>query len=155
MQLVMSALARGDFVIATARNLSTLDIPQSCPRLHRMQLDVTDGEDILKAKLDEAARVWGRIDVLVNNAGTGILGLVEESGCMKMVFCPKIKLILYNMFRSSQLKKQFRTNVFGLLDVTTAALPHMRQRKSGTIVMMGSRLGWRPEAPVGSWFSAC
>lgn len=80
MQLVISALARGDFVIATARNLSKLDILQSSARLYRIQLDVTAGEAILKAKLDEAVQVWGCIDVLVNNAGIGILGIIEESG---------------------------------------------------------------------------
>ncbi|KZP16092.1 NAD(P)-binding protein [Athelia psychrophila] len=130
LRLTESALARGDFVIATARTLSKLNaaLQQSSVRLHRMQLDVTDGEDVLEAKLEEAAQVWGRIDVCVNNAGNGIAGLIEECG-------------------SKKLKDQFRTNVFGLLDVTTAVLPQMRKQRSGTIVMFSSRTMWKPEVP--------
>ncbi|KAJ7884199.1 hypothetical protein B0H14DRAFT_2339192, partial [Mycena olivaceomarginata] len=67
---------------------------------------------------------WGRIDVLVNNAGYGAKGVLEEAGC---VIC---------------------TNVFGALDMTTAVLPYMRKEKSGTIVMLGSRTSWRPENTV-------
>ena len=51
------------------------------------------------------------------------------------------------MGRSDVLRKQFDVNVFGLLDVTNAALPHMRARKSGTIVHLGSRSSWRGEIP--------
>ncbi|KAJ7882629.1 hypothetical protein B0H14DRAFT_2339907, partial [Mycena olivaceomarginata] len=68
---------------------------------------------------------WGRIDVLVNNAGYGAKGVLEEAGCVICV-----------------------TNVFGALDMTTAVLPYMRKEKSGTIVMLGSRTSWRPENTV-------
>jgi len=50
------------------------------PNLHVLQLDVTAGFEILKAKLDEAAKVWGQIDVVVNNAGVGYPALLEEGG---------------------------------------------------------------------------
>lgn len=142
-------------MIATARHLSKLDVLQSSARLYRMQLDVTDGEDILKEKLDEAAQVWGCIDVLVNNAGIAISGLIEESGSVEEFFCRNsLNLIGSNILRSSQLKNQFRTNVFGVLDVTTAALPHMRKRKSGTIVIIGSRMSWNPSLCVSTLVSA-
>lgn len=49
---------------------------------------------------------------------------------------------------ADQLKQQFNTNVFGLLDVTTAVLPHMRSRHAGTIVMIGSRSAWRTDISV-------
>ncbi|KZP18750.1 NAD(P)-binding protein [Athelia psychrophila] len=137
LRLVESALARGDFVIATARNLSKLDaaLKRSSVRLHRMQLDVTEGEGALKAKLEEAAQIWGRVDVCANNAGFGMSGLIEECG-------------------SGELKDQFRTNVFGLLDVTTAVLPHMRKQRSGTIVIFSSRMTWKPESAVSRSFFA-
>lgn len=70
-RLVSSVLARGDRVIATARSLDTLQNTFTTNRenLHLVQLDVTEGEDSLKAKVNNAAAKWGRIDVLVNNAG--------------------------------------------------------------------------------------
>jgi NADP-dependent 3-hydroxy acid dehydrogenase YdfG len=54
----------------------------------------------------------------------------------------------HDIIRSSLLEKQFKTNVVGMLDVTNAALPHLQARKSGTIVMMGSRSAYRTEIPV-------
>lgn len=51
--------------------------------------------------------------------------------------------------RSDVLRQQFDTNFFGLVDVTNAVLPHMRDRFSGTIVLIGSRASWVPEIPVG------
>ena len=74
-RLVNSALLRGDRVIATGRSSEKLqDLVTSCDsefraNLRTLQLDVTDGITSLKAKADEAASIWGQIDVLVNNAG--------------------------------------------------------------------------------------
>ncbi|KAM6493355.1 hypothetical protein JOM56_011489 [Amanita muscaria] len=126
--LVNSVLARGDLVIATARSLETIqDYPHS-DRLRLLQLDVDDSQDVINARLEVAAKYWGRIDVLVNNAGYGLTGLFEEGG-------------------SAAVMNQYKTNVFGLINVTTAALPYMRAARSGTIVMMGSRISWSPYLP--------
>ncbi|KAG2095895.1 uncharacterized protein F5147DRAFT_840083 [Suillus discolor] len=125
-RLVSIVLERGDRVVATARSLQKIqDFPQS-PNLHLLELDVTSGTTVIKERVDEAAKVWGSIDVLVNNAGIGLLAILEECGV-------------------DILTRQFRPNVLGVLDVTNAALPYMRERKSGTVVIIGSRSAWRPE----------
>ncbi|KAJ7445848.1 hypothetical protein FB451DRAFT_1292337 [Mycena latifolia] len=124
--LVKSVLARGDRVIATARSVDKMrDLPRT-DRIRLLQLDVTAGAPALKGIIAAAIAFWGRIDVLVNNAGYGAKGLVEEAG-------------------SAEMRLQYETNVFGTLDVTTAVLPYMRAERSGTIVMIGSRTSWRPE----------
>lgn len=145
MRLVRSVLRRGDRVIATARSIeklkeahknivfSSLDANAEGrgdvqDRLRLLALEVTSGINILKGIVDEAVGFWGHIDVLVNNAGAGYLGLIEEGG-------------------SEMARMQFNTNVFGVLDVTNAVLPHMRAAKSGTIVNVGSRSVWRSEIP--------
>ncbi|KAJ7445656.1 hypothetical protein FB451DRAFT_1148737 [Mycena latifolia] len=121
--LVKSVLARGDRVIATARSVDKMrDLPRT-DRIRLLQLDVTAGAPALKDIIAAAIAFWGRIDVLVNNAGCGAKGLVEEAG---------------------------RMNVFGTLDATTAVLPYMRAERSGIIVMIGSRTSWRPELTVRS-----
>ncbi|THH33324.1 hypothetical protein EUX98_g847 [Antrodiella citrinella] len=128
-RLIDSLLARGDKIIATGRSTDKLqDLPKS-DRLRIMQLDVTDGLSALKLRMEEAIQLFGRINVLVNNAGISVKAIVEEGG-------------------SDKLKKQFDTNVYGLLDVTNAVLPHMRSRRSGTIVLIGSRSSWRTEIPT-------
>jgi NADP-dependent 3-hydroxy acid dehydrogenase YdfG len=79
-RLVSIVLERGDRVVATARSLEKIqEFPQS-PNLHLLELDVTSGTTVIKEQVDEAAKVWGRIDVLVNNAGIGLLGILEECG---------------------------------------------------------------------------
>ncbi|KAJ7124628.1 hypothetical protein C8R43DRAFT_1031057 [Mycena crocata] len=124
--LVNSVLARGDRIIATARSLGKMqDLPKT-DNIRLLELDITAGEKAIKVIIAKAVAFWGRIDVLVNNAGYGAKGLIEESG-------------------SAQLRLQYETNVFGTLDVTTAVLPYMRAERSGTIVMIGSRTSWRPE----------
>ncbi|KAG9220096.1 hypothetical protein CCMSSC00406_0009881 [Pleurotus cornucopiae] len=132
--LVRSVLDRGDRVIASARSIDKLkeDLDVSdlaghgLDALSLLQLDVTSGEQAIRRAVAEAAAIWGRIDVLVNNAGIGLPGLLEEGG-------------------SDLLRRQFETNVFGLMDVTTATLPYMRAQKSGTIVNIGSRTTWKTE----------
>jgi len=81
--LVKSALDRNDKVIATARVLEQIQGLRSfadSSRLYLMQLDVTDSQDVINSKVTEAIAVWGRIDVLVNNAGTGVKMILEEGG---------------------------------------------------------------------------
>ncbi|THH29202.1 hypothetical protein EUX98_g4986 [Antrodiella citrinella] len=132
-RLVAVALARGDKVIATARSTSSLqDLPTS-DRLRTMQLDVIEGRESIKRKVDDAVSYFGRIDVLVNNAGIGEKAFVEEGG-------------------SEVFLSQINVNVCGLLDVTTAILPYMRAQKSGTIVMIGSRSSWESEVPIRAFY---
>lgn len=133
--LVRSVLARGDKVIATARSLHTIeDFPKS-GNIRLMQLDVTDGFEKMKEKVAEAVQQFGRIDVVVNNAGIAVRSLLEEGG-------------------SQQCREQFETNVFGVLDVTSAVLPYMRERRSGTVVLLGSRSSWKADIPSSGFYSA-
>ncbi|KAH7925194.1 NAD(P)-binding protein [Leucogyrophana mollusca] len=127
--LALTALSRGDRVVATARCLEKLHGLPCGPNLHLLALDVDDEPEEIRSKVDQAASIWGTIDVLVNNAGTGLTGLLEEGGVEQMV-------------------KQYRTNVFGQLAVTTAVLPYMRTAKRGTVVVLGSRSAWKTEIGV-------
>ncbi|KAF9269758.1 NAD-P-binding protein [Marasmius fiardii PR-910] len=132
-RLVLSALSRGDLVIATARDFEKLqDLygREERENLRLLQLDITAGFDVIKAIVDVASTIWGRIDVLVNNAGNGYLSFVEEA-------------------TSDLFRRQFDTNVFGVMDVTNAVLPHMRERKEGTVVVVGSRSVWRADTLSG------
>ncbi|KAJ7745225.1 hypothetical protein DFH07DRAFT_833864 [Mycena maculata] len=136
--LIDSVLARGDRVIAAARSLESLKSLQGKnDNIRLLQLDVTDGPKIIKAKMAEAVTFFGGLDVIVNNAGTNFLGIIEEGG-------------------SAFLRRQFDVCFFGVMDVTTAALPYLRAQKSGTVIIIGSRSAWRPEFPVriGSYASS-
>ncbi|KAG5221041.1 NAD(P)-binding protein [Salix suchowensis] len=131
---LITALSRGDKVIATSRSLEkSQDLVQQAaahPKmLSALALDVTSERQVIKDVVDEAVGIWGRIDVLVNNAGYGYPGLVEEGG-------------------TDWIRLQFETNFFGLMEVTNAVLPHMRSKRKGTLVNMGSRSAWKPEVPV-------
>ena len=87
MALTRSVLARGDYVIATARSLKSFDELRQDPkvdgtRLRCLTLDVTSPMGAIKQRIDEALTIWGRIDVLVNNAGRVTYGASEELGCV-------------------------------------------------------------------------
>jgi NAD(P)-dependent dehydrogenase (short-subunit alcohol dehydrogenase family) len=121
-QLVKQILARGDKVVATARNPANLS-HLSETGAHLLKLDVTSPLPDLHALAKDAVSVYGRIDVLINNAGYIQMGTVEESS-------PELTF------------QQFNTNVFGLLNVSRAFLPYMRAQRSGTIVNIGSIGGY-------------
>lgn len=119
-KLAEAVLAKGDRVVATARKEETVaDLEQQYPSHARaVRLDVTNLTQV-KASVQAAINAFGRIDVLVNNAGYGLLGAVEEVS-------------------DAQIRQQFETNLFGLLNVTRAVLPLLREQKSGHILNVTS-----------------
>src|SRR5262245_2373323 len=114
------ALARGDAVGATARDVGKIEASHggASSSLLPLALDVND-EGQARAAAAQAVRRFGRIDVLVNNAGRGLLGAVEEAS-------------------AEEVRAVFETNVFGLLTVTRAILPVMRAQRSGRILNLSS-----------------
>lgn len=118
--LAKMALARGDRVIATARRVEQIaDLAAPHPdQVLRLALDVTDPASI-HAAMAQAEAAFGRIDVLVNNAGFGLVGAVEE-------------------LEPREYRPMFDTNLFGLIEVTRAALPLMRRHGGGRIVNLSS-----------------
>ncbi|KAF8994489.1 short chain dehydrogenase [Cyathus striatus] len=134
--LAISALERGDLVIATgrARSIEKLDDLKALGA-STIELDVTDKLENLHEVAKRAVAVYGRIDVLVNNAGYILVGTIEES-------TPEETL------------EQFNTNVFGALNVTRAFLPYMRERRTGTVVFIGSVGGWQSSPYAGLYVTS-
>jgi NAD(P)-dependent dehydrogenase (short-subunit alcohol dehydrogenase family) len=125
-----AVLAKGDNLVATARQESALPFG---PEALKLPLDVTDEaqtSSVVAAALDR----FGGVDVLVNNAGYGLLGAIEESS-------------------AAEVEAVFRTNVFGLLNVTRAVLPVMRKQGSGHIINMSSLGGYQASAGFGIYGS--
>ena len=116
----IAALERGDSVAATARELSTLDDLAATfgDLLLPLKLDVTDRGGVFAAVRDAHDR-FGRLDVVVNNAGYGQFGLVEE-------------------LSEQEIRDQIETNLFGALWVTQAALPYLREQGSGHFLQVSS-----------------
>jgi NAD(P)-dependent dehydrogenase (short-subunit alcohol dehydrogenase family) len=107
-------------VVVTARDAEQVqEYEQNYPeRARAVRLDVTDPGEV-RAAVDAAVDAFGRIDVLVNNAGYGYMGAVEE-------------------VEDEEIRRQFEVNLFGLLDVTRTVLPQMREQRSGHIVNISS-----------------
>jgi NAD(P)-dependent dehydrogenase (short-subunit alcohol dehydrogenase family) len=128
------ALERGDFVVATARDPnSVIAALGEHPNLLAVRLDVTLEAQAVSAAQQAVAR-FGRIDVLVNNAGYGLLGAVEESS-------------------ADEVRALYETNVFGLLNVTRAVLPVMRKQGSGHVINISSVGGYSAYAGWGVYGS--
>ncbi|WP_077800252.1 oxidoreductase [Streptomyces sp. JHA26] len=118
-----AALAEGDVVVGAARRPEGLDdlVAAHPDQMEAVRLDVADTAAAEAAVRDVVAR-HGRIDVLVNNAGRTHVGAFEETG-------------------EDELRALFDVHVFGPAALTRAALPHMRERRSGAIVQMSSMGG--------------
>jgi NAD(P)-dependent dehydrogenase (short-subunit alcohol dehydrogenase family) len=121
--LVEEVLKKGERVVATLRKPEVLkDLAKQYPKdLLVVKLDVTKKAQI-DAAVKKALAAFKRIDVLVNNAGYGLTGSIED-------------------VQDSAVKRIFDTNVFGLMAVTRAVLPSMRKRKSGHVVNISSVVG--------------
>lgn len=118
-EIAKAALSAGDSVVVTGRNLQQLTEKFSySDKALALALDVTDISQALAA-VEATLKHFGRIDVLVNNAGYGQLGVFEE-------------------IPQQDVERQFATNVFGLMHVTRAVLPVMRAQRSGRIFNLSS-----------------
>jgi NAD(P)-dependent dehydrogenase (short-subunit alcohol dehydrogenase family) len=116
-------LQRGDKVVATARDLTALDdlVNKYGDNILPLQLDVTDRIADIEA-IQKAKKHFGSIDVLINNAGYGLFGSIEET-------------------TEKEAREQIETNFFGLLWLTQAVLPVMREQGHGHIIQVSSVLG--------------
>jgi NAD(P)-dependent dehydrogenase (short-subunit alcohol dehydrogenase family) len=132
-KFVEAALSRGDRVAATARNTAQLDQLVAVYRdaVLALELDVTDKAAVFE-QVRRAKDHFGRLDVIVNNAGYGLFGAVEE-------------------LDEQQLRNQLETNLFGALWVVQAALPHLREQGAGHIIQMSS-IGGLIAMPIGGGY---
>jgi NADP-dependent 3-hydroxy acid dehydrogenase YdfG len=130
-----AALKRGDRVVATARSTEALDELATAygEALLALPLDVTDRDAVFEA-VDRAHQHFGRLDVIVSNAGYGYMGAIEE-------------------LEPEQAKASFDTNVFGTLWVIQAALPILREQTSGHILTLSS-IGGVIAFPTGGTYTA-
>ena len=132
----VAALGRGDRVAATARQPETLSslVDQYGDKVLPLTLDVTD-RAADRAAVSQAAEHFGRLDVVVNNAGYGHFGMVEE-------------------LTEAELRGQLETNLFGAVWVTQAALPIMREQGSGHIIQVSSIGGISAFPTVGAYHAS-
>lgn len=132
----IAALQRGDKVAATARDVSTLDdlVAEFGDALLPITLDVTDRAADFAA-VQQAHEHFGRLDIVVNNAGYGQFGFIEE-------------------LSESEARAQIETNVFGALWITQAALPYLRAQRSGHIVQVSSIGGITAFPDVGMYHAS-
>ena len=125
--LAETVLEKGDKVIATARKPEQLEdlISKYPDTVKALRLDVTNPDEIVVA-IEKASAAFGQIDVLVNNAGYGLIGALEEVS-------------------DAQIKRNFDTNLFGAINVIRAVLPVMREQQSGHIINMSAIAGFTNE----------
>ncbi|GAA2553991.1 SDR family NAD(P)-dependent oxidoreductase [Winogradskya consettensis] len=131
-----AALERGDRVVATSRNTEPLDdlVSRFGESVLALELDVTDREGVFAA-VEEAVRRFGRIDIAVNNAGYGHVGMVEE-------------------VTERELRQQLETNFFGAVWVTQAVLPVLRRQRGGHLIQVTSEGGVRAYPGFGAYHAS-
>ena len=132
--IASAVLASGDNLVATARNLAGLEHLGTHDNLLTLETDVTSRPQVKKA-ISAARKQFKRIDVLVNNAGFGLLGAIEETS-------------------AKEVETLYQTNVFGLLNVTRAVLPVMRKQRYGHILNFSSVGGYNSRAGFGIYCSS-
>ncbi|PGH36665.1 hypothetical protein GX50_00527 [[Emmonsia] crescens] len=129
LELCIQALNRGDKVIATARDVSKLTALKDAGAA-TLGLDVTSGLPTLKQVAKAAHATYGRIDILINNAGYGTVGAIEETS-------------------EEDTQAIFNTNVFGALNIVRAFAPYLRAQGSGVIANISSIAAWIGTAGIG------
>jgi NAD(P)-dependent dehydrogenase (short-subunit alcohol dehydrogenase family) len=131
-----AALERGDRVVGTARDASTLDdlVAKYPDTLLALPLDVTDRKAVFST-VKQAHDHFGELDIVVNNAGYGQFGMIEE-------------------LSEQEFRDQIETNVFGAMWVTQAALPFLRAKSSGHILQVSSIGGISAFPGIGAYHAS-
>ncbi|WP_297081736.1 oxidoreductase [uncultured Demequina sp.] len=126
-----AAIAAGHTVVATARQPRSLDdlVSAHPDRVLALALDVTD-RDAIASAVEQAQRITGGVDVVVNNAGVGYFATIEESD-------------------QDAVRAMMDANFWGVADVTAAFLPHLRERRRGHVITISSIAGVRGSAGLG------
>jgi NAD(P)-dependent dehydrogenase (short-subunit alcohol dehydrogenase family) len=132
-ELAQAVLAQGDVVVGTSRN-GHCDLQPAGARLEVLPMELSNAAQI-KSVVDFVIAKFGRIDVLVNNAGFGLLAAIEEAS-------------------EEELTHVYETNLFGTLRLVRAALPVFRAQKSGHIINISSIAAMSPGAGAGLYASA-
>jgi NAD(P)-dependent dehydrogenase (short-subunit alcohol dehydrogenase family) len=117
-EIAKAVSASGDKVVATVRKPSEQTVFGGDPNVLVVAMDVTQPKQV-EAAVEKAIGHFGKLDVIVNNAGFGIVGAIEE-------------------ISDEETKRQFDTNVFGVLNVIRAVLPQLRKQRSGHIINLSS-----------------
>jgi NAD(P)-dependent dehydrogenase (short-subunit alcohol dehydrogenase family) len=135
-RLAQAVLAHGDYLIATARHPEQLNdlVPQYGNAARAVALDVTNPEQA-RAAVSAAVQVFGRLDVVVNNAGYGNAAAIEDA-------------------TETDLRAQIETDLWGVINVTRAALPILHHQRSGHIVQFSSVGGRMGIAGMGAYHTA-
>lgn len=125
-EIAGAALEAGDKVVATVRSnpSAVYDAFKNHPDLFVVNMDVTMEKEVREA-VDNAIQHFGKLDIIVNNAGYGIVGGIEE-------------------ITDAEARKQYDTNVFGVLNVLRATLPFLRKQRSGHIMNVSSLFAFDP-----------
>lgn len=131
--LAQAVLDKGNIVIGTTRD-GNADLNGDSNNLKLFRLELTDPVQI-RQTVEAAYQLHGRLDVVVNNAGYGLLGAIEESS-------------------DEEIKRVFDVNFFGVVQVIKAVLPYLRQQRSGHIVNVSSVAGLAPAAGSGLYAAA-
>ncbi|MFC4633214.1 oxidoreductase [Dokdonia ponticola] len=129
--LAQSVIEKGDFVIGTFRKKAQVEAfnKEHIDKAHSILLDITD-EKSIENGIQKVISTFGRIDVLVNNAGMGFVGAIEETS-------------------TQEVRTVFEANFFGTLKLTQIVLPFMRNEKKGHIVQISSHGGIKAFAGFG------
>jgi NAD(P)-dependent dehydrogenase (short-subunit alcohol dehydrogenase family) len=133
LELARAALARGDAVVGTTRS-GNAGLAAEAGRLQVLPLEMTDAAQV-RATVARAHALHGRLDVVVNNAGYGLFGAVEETA-------------------EAEYRHLFEVDFFAPVQVMTAALPFLRQQRSGCIVNLSSIAGLAPRGGSGFYAAA-
>ena len=125
--IALAALKAGDYVVATTRKTNGFEqLPEYQDKLLNLKLDVSDTDaQVYEQVVEIAVQKFGRIDVLVNNAGYGAITNFEETS-------------------EDSVRKLFEVNLFGTMRVTRAVLPYMRNQRDGRIFNIASGGGYAP-----------
>lgn len=129
----LQLLERGHVVYGAARRDDAMQDIVAAGGGHAVVMDVTKESDIVDC-VEQILREQGHLDVLINNAGYGLFGSVEDTSL-------------------EDARRQFDVNLFGLARLTQQVLPHMRERRSGTIINVSSA-GGKIYSPFGAWYHA-